>query len=317
MKIVAIGFGIPNKVLRQVASDHREPGHGEVAINVRAAGVNPKDAKLYANPDYSRARGAPGFPLDLGLEASGVVTAIGPDAIGPAGPIEIGDEVIAYRVAGAYADRIVVTASNIVPKPPRLTWEQAGSIMLVATTASHALAAVRARPGQTILLHGAAGSVGRCVTQLAALAGIRIIGTASEGNAEQLRGCGAVPVRYGHGLEQRVRDAAPDGVDAAIDLVGTNEAIDVSVALVPDLSRIATIVNAARARRDGFLALGGEAGQDPNGLMIRDNARLVVGALAQAGVLDLPVQHRFALSQAAEAHDLLLKGGAGRIVLIA
>lgn len=317
MKIVATRFGAPAEVLKEVASDSRVPGPGEVAIDVRAAGVNPKDVKLYVSADYSSSRGRQTeFPLELGLEAAGVVTGIGSDAFGPAGPIEIGDEVIAYRINGAYADRIVVAASNVVPKPTRLSWEQAGSIMLVGTTAAHALAAVRARPGQTILLHGAAGGVGRCVLQLAALAGIKIIGSAAEKDFEQLRQYGAIPVQYGAGLEDRVRAAASDGIDAAIDVVGTDEAIDVSLAFVNDRSKIATVVNVERAKQTGIQALGGDPGGDEASIVIRNNARLVVTALAQAGAFVVTVEHRLPLSQAADAHDLIAKGGAGRVVLV-
>ena len=317
MKIVTTGYGGPAQVLKQVPSDDRDPGSAEVAIAVRAIGVNAKDVKLYISEDYSRHRAhAARFPLDLGLEASGVVTAIGPNAHGPAGPIEVGDEVIAYRIDGAYADRIVVAAANVVPKPTRLSWEQAGSTMLVATTAAHALAAVRARPGQTILLHGAAGSVGRCVLQLAALAGVKVVGTAAERHFERLRGYGATPVRYGDGLEGRVRTAAPGGVDAAIDVVGTDEAIDVSLALVKDCSRIATIANAERGKQSGILMLGGEPGQDEAGIAIRNNARLVITTLAQAGAFDVVVDRSFPLDRVAEAHELMRAGGAGRIVLI-
>lgn len=318
MKIIATGYGTPD-VLEQAPNDDRRPDHGEVAIAVRAAGVNPRDYKVYSDPEYTKARGGqdPSFPLELGVEAAGVVTAVGRDASGPGGPIEVGDEVIAYRIANGYADRIVAKAANVIPKPTRLTWEQAGSLMLASTTAAHALAAVRARPGQTVLVHAAAGGVGRFVVQLAALEGVKVIGTAGEHDFDTLRGFGAVPVRYGDGLLERAVGAATDGIDAAIDLIGTDEAVDTSLELVQDRSRIATIVAFERVRDTGIQALGGSPGQDEEGLKIRDFARLRVTALAQAGALEAGVARSFPLDRAADAHRLYADGGGGgRTVLL-
>ncbi len=315
MKIVASGYGSPAAMLKEVPADDRPPSTGEVAINVRAVGVNPKDVKLYATENYARARDRDtGFPLDLGLEAAGVVTAVGPEAAGPLGPIKAGDEVIAYRIEGAYASRIVVPSSAVILKPARLSWAQASSLMLPGTTAYHCLAAVLARPGDTVLVHAAAGNVGRFVIQLAGIAGAKVIGTASEKDFDVLRGYGAIPVAYGAGLEDRVRAVAPSGVAAAIDIAGTDEAIDVSLALVAERRRIATIVNLTRARQDGFQALGGESGND-EGIRIRENARYVLAALAQSGTLEVRVDRRFPLSAASEAHKLVFEGSAGRLVL--
>ena len=319
MKIIATGFG-DQQVLEAAPTENRPPRTGEVSIQVRAAGVNHRDYKVYNDPDYATRGGvdATSFPLDLGVEAAGVVTAVGQAAFGPAGPIEVGDEVIAYRITGAYADAIVVPASAVVPKPTRLSWAQAGSMMLAGTTAAHTLAAVRARPGQTLLVHAAAGGVGRSVVQLAALDGIRVIGTASEANFDTLRGYGAIPVTYGDGLTERVAEAAPDGIDAAVDLIGTDEAVDVSLGLVADHSRIATIVAFDRAKETGIQALGGSEGQDAWGIAVRNNARLRLTALSQAGAYDIFVSDSFPLTEAAAAHQLLARGDAdGLVVLVA
>ena len=287
-------------------------------IRVRAVGVNHVDYKVYNDPLYRTSHGQkpPAFPLELGVEAAGVVTAVGANATGPAGPIVVGDEVIAYRINGSYADVIVVPAASVVPKPTRLSWEQAGVMMLAGTTAAHTLAAVRARPGQTVLVHGASGGVGLSVAQLAGLDGIKIIGTAAEKDFEMLRRYGAHPVQYGEGLRERVSAVSPEGVDAAIDLVGTDEAVNVSLALVADRARIATIVAFKQAEKTGIQTLGGAPGQDAEGIAIRDAARLRLTALAQAGAFEVTVARSFPLAQASEAHRLLSKGGAGgRIVL--
>ncbi|MDQ6806702.1 MAG: zinc-binding dehydrogenase [Actinomycetota bacterium] len=318
MKIIATGFG-DSQVLQTVPTEDRPPGSGEVAIQVRAAGVNHRDHKVYEDPDYAARRGqdATSFPLDLGVVAAGVVTAVGKDAFGPAGPIQVGDEVIAYRISGAYADAIVVSATAVVPKPTGLSWAQAASMMLVGTTAAHALAAVRARPGQTLLVHAAAGRVGLSVVQLARLDGIRVIGTASRKDFAALRRYDAIPVTYGDGLTERIAEAVPDGIDAALDLIGTDEAIDASLAVVADRSRIATVVAFDRARETGIQALGGSEGQDEWGIAVRDNARLRLIALSQAGAWDNLVSDSFPLREAAAAHQLLAQGhAAGSVVLV-
>ena len=159
--------------------------------------------------------------------------------------------------------------------------------------------------------------MGYSALQLAALEGIKVVGTASEKDFGLLRQYGALPVKYGDGLIDRVRAAAPDGIDAALDFIGTDEAVEVSLQLVQDRSRIATIVAFERAKQDHFLAIGGSAGQDPAGIAIRDAARLRLTALAQAGAFDVRIAKTFPLAEAAEAHRLLAKGGvSGHIVLL-
>ena len=151
--------------------------------------------------------------------------------------------------------------------------------------------------------------------QLAALDGINIIGTASEKDFDLLRKYGATPVKYGEGLLDRVRDVAPRGIDAALDFIGTDEAVDVSLQTVHDRSCIATIVAFDRAKRDHFQAIGGSAGQDPAGVTIRDAARLRLTALAQVGAFEVRIAKTFPLTEAADAHRQLTQGGgAGHIV---
>ncbi len=146
--------------------------------------------------------------------------------------------------------------------------------------------------------------------------GARVIGTASPGNHELLRELGAVPVTYGPGLADRVRGLAPDGINAALDLVGTDEAVDVSVELVPDRGRIVTIAAFGRAGEAGITAIGGGPGADP-GTEIRDAARLRLAELAGQGTLRVLVSRTFPLAEAASAHRESIAGHAnGKIALI-
>ena len=280
--VVATAFGGP-EVLSVVEEIVDGPAVGEVRLAVRAAGINPVDWKLYSGSMGTAAA----LPMRLGFEVAGVVTEVGSDAVGPAGPVAVGDEVIAYRVDGGYADELVIQASTVVPKPAAMSWEAAGGLMLAGATAIHALAAAGVSAGETILVHAAAGGVGLMVVQVAVASGARVIGTASDGNHEYLRELGAEPTTYGEGLADRVRTLAPDGVDAAIDCIGTDEAVDVSLELVADRDRIVSIAAFPRGSEVGIKMIGGGPGADP-GTELRNAARLQLTALVEQGKLQCP-----------------------------
>jgi NADPH:quinone reductase len=310
--VVATAYGGP-EVLAIVDEPLAAPGPGEALIEVRASGVNPVDYKSYSGLFGSD----PGrLPLRVGLEAAGQVTAVGPEAVGPAGPVAVGDEVIAFRVSGGYAAGLVVPARSLIPKPPVLDWAEASGLMLAGATAWHALVATAVGAGDTVLVHGAAGGVGLMAIQLAADRGATVVGTASPARHDLLREFGAIPVSYGNGLADRVRAAAPQGVTAALDLVGTDEAVDVSLALVADRTRIATIAAARRGLELGIKVLGGAPGADP-GTAIREAARLELARLAGQGRLRVLVDRSFPLENVADAHRLSMGGHvAGKIALI-
>jgi NADPH:quinone reductase-like Zn-dependent oxidoreductase len=304
-RVVAAGYGGPENLQVQEVTV-AEPGPGQVHVSVRAAGVNPADVKGYRNVgDPAR------LPLLLGYEAAGVVVGTGPET-----SVSAGDEVIVFRTGGAYATDLVVEESRLTPKPATLGWPEAGGLMLTGATATHMLVATAVGAGDTVLVHGAAGGVGLMAVQLARLRGARVIGTAGERNHDLLRELGAEPVTYGDGLLERVRSLAPDGVDVALDLVGTDEAMDVSLAVTADRSRIATIANFARGPREGVQLLGGGPGADP-GTEIRDAARAELARLAGAGELRVVVGSTYALDDAADAHRQILTGHTtGKLVLL-
>lgn len=310
--VVATAYGGP-EALAVVDEPLTAPGPGEARIEVRASGVNPVDYKVYSGSFGSD----PGrLPLRLGLEAAGKVTAVGPEAVGPAGPVAVGDEVIAFRVSGGYAAELVVPAQSLVPKPPVLGWAEASGLMLAGATAWHALVATAVGAGDTVLVHGAAGGVGLMAIQLATDRGATVVGTASPSRHDLLREFGAIPVAYGDGLADRVRAAAPQGVTAALDLVGTDEAVDVSLTLVADRTRIATIAAPRRGLELGIKVLGGAPGADP-GTAIREAARLELARLAGQGRLRVVVDRSFPLENAADAHRLSMGGHvSGKIALI-
>src|SRR5689334_15491423 len=174
-----------------------------VVVHVRAAGVNPIDWKLYSGAFHrvadenkdSAGVGTGNLPA-LGLECAGVVTELGPQAVG----VQVGDEVIVYPVTAAYAEFVTAPVTSLIPKPATLDWPEAGGLMLTGTTATHALHAAGVGAGDTVLIHGGAGGVGLMAVQLATAHGATVIATASEANHELLRDLGATPVSYGPGL---------------------------------------------------------------------------------------------------------------------
>jgi NADPH:quinone reductase len=310
--VVATAFGGP-EVLAVIETPVRAPEPGEVLISVRAAGTNPVDYKLFSG---NMGRDPARLPMPVGSEAAGVVTEVGDGAEGPGGPVAVGDEVVAYRIAGAYADDVTVPGSTVIPKPSTLSFEEASGLMLTGVTATHALAVTRVGAGDTVLIHGASGGVGLMAIQLAVDAGARVIGTASESGRAVVREFGAEPVAYGTGLEERVRALAPGGVDAAVDCAGGDEALEVSLALVADRGRIVTIVASRRAFEEGVKVIGGAPGADP-GTEIRAAARLELARLASDGKLRVVVAAVYPLAEAAVALRTLATGHAhGKIVLV-
>jgi NADPH:quinone reductase-like Zn-dependent oxidoreductase len=304
--VVATAFGGP-EVLSVVDQPTPEPGPGQARIDVRAVGVNPIDYKSYSG---SFGADPAELPRRIGSEAAGVVTAVGPDVSG----VAVGDEVIAFRAPGAYAAQLVVPVEALTPKPADVSWEAAAGLMLTGVTAVHALVAADVGPGETVLVHGAAGGVGLMVVQLARAQRARVVATASESKHELLRALGAQPVSYGDGLLERVRAAAPSGVDAAIDLIGTDEAIDISLELVRLRGRIVSIAAFGRAA-DGIRLLGGGPGAEP-GEEIRAAARAMLAETVETGGLEVFIERTFPLAAAAEAHRLLAAGHVtGKLIL--
>uniref|UniRef100_A0A942T684 NADP-dependent oxidoreductase n=1 Tax=Neobacillus citreus TaxID=2833578 RepID=A0A942T684_9BACI len=292
---VAPRFG-GSEVLEYVDVEVPAPGRGQVTIDVRAAGMNPADTK------HTRQGDPADLPIPVGYEVSGVLSAVGPDTEIASGGGTVGDEVLAFRVSGGWAERITVDASDVFAKPRTLDFPEAANLLLAGTTAADMLRVTRAEGRDTVLVHGASGAVGVSLLQQLRLLGARVVGTASERNADTVRRFGGEWVAYGDGLEDRVRRAAPTGVDVALDCVGTDEAVDVSLALVADRTRIVTIAAHARAAAAGFPAVGGA---QPESKAFRDSVRQRLVDLAAAGELVVPVARTFPLADAREAARLL------------
>jgi NADPH2:quinone reductase len=295
--VVAPEYGGP-EVLEVREVEVPEPGAGEVTIEVRAAGVNPVDFKL-----FSGARGADpdALPLPVGLEVAGVLSAIGAGTEIASGGGAVGDEVVAFRVSGGYSAALTVPAGDVFARPATLDFPEAANLLLVGGTAADMLRVVPARAGTTVVIHGASGAVGVSLLQQLAPLGVRAVGTASPANFDEVRRFGGEPVAYGDGLEGRLRDLAPEGFAAAYDCVGTDEAIDVSLALVSPV-RLVTIAAAGRAGEEGFEAVGASR---PDSAAFRDSNRASLLDMATRGELVVPIARTYPLDEAATALTFL------------
>ncbi len=285
----------PPEVLRVVDMATPVPGPGQVLVRVKAAGLQPFDAKLRSGVLAGHV--PVNFPQRLGAEIAGVVEA-------DAGSFKAGDEILGWVPMTAHATHALAEAGAIAAKPPGMPWAEAGALTASGQTAVTAMRDLAVAPGETILIHAAAGGVGSFAVQLARAAGATVIGTASPPNHDYLRELGAIPVAYGDGLADRVRAVAGDGVDAVLDCVGTKETIEVSFEVIKDRDRLGSIASYA----PGVKQISTRRSADQLAELIE---------LYEKGQLRVEVAATFPLAEAAAAHRLIeTKHARGKIVLM-
>ncbi|MFH8800493.1 NADP-dependent oxidoreductase [Streptomyces sp. NPDC017936] len=301
MKAVAFrGFGGP-EVLEVMEVPVPGVGAGEVRVRVKAAGAQPTDCAVrrgWSPPGFTVT-----FPHITGGDFAGVVDAVGDGVTA----FSAGDEVLGYRTQLTYAEYVVAPAEQLVAKPAALSWAVAGGLSASGQTAHTAIEVLGVAEGETVLVNGAAGGVGTIAVQLAVLRGAKVIATAREENHAYLRELGAVPVTYGAGLADRVRAAAPEGVDVALDTASA-DGLRVAAELVGDRDRVGTIF-----AHDVHEELGVRWIRSR-----RSAARLAeLASLVADGRLEVHVRRTLPLARASEAHRELETGhGRGKIVLL-
>ena len=290
-------------VLNVVDVPRPEPGPGQVLVQVKAASINPGEAKI--RNGLMHARWPATFPSGQGSDLAGIVAQAGPGVTGFAA----GDEVIGFTDDRAsQAEYVVVDAARLTSKPDGVPWEVAGSLFVAGATAWAAVRAVGLTAGDTVVVSAAAGGVGSLTVQLAVRTGATVIGLASPANHDWLRGHGVIPVSYGAGVADRIRQAAPK-VDAFIDTFG-GDYVQLALDFGVEPSRIDTIVRFDAVQRYGVKAEGSAAGA--SAAVLAELAGLIA-----AGELEIPIAATFPLDQVRDAYRLLAKGHIrGKIVLL-
>ncbi|MCW2911037.1 MAG: NADPH:quinone reductase [Actinomycetia bacterium] len=280
------------------------PGEGQVLVQVKAAGINPGEAKI--REGMLRERWPATFPSGQGSDLAGVVAETGPGVTG----FPAGDEVIGYTDnRSSQAEYVLVEAANLAAKPAGVPWEVAGALFVAGATAYAAVRAVALTPGDTVVVAGATGGVGSIAVQLARRAGATVIGLASERHHAWLTAHGVIPVSYGEGVAGRIRGAAGT-VDALIDTAGGDYVRLALEDLGVEPSRVDTIVRFDLAEKYGIKAEGNAAGASAATLA-------ELAGLIARGELEVPVAATFPLAEVQDAYRRLDEGHVlGKIVLI-
>ncbi len=284
--------------------DLPSPGPGEVLVEVRAAGINPGEAAIRTGALHEMFPAT--FPSGEGSDLAGFVTVLGPGVA----EFTVGDEVLGFSSRrSSHATHTVVPVQQLIKKPAELSWEAAGSLYVAGCTAYAAVRAVAPQPGETVAVSAAAGGVGSLVVQLLAQRQARVLGIASKRSAEWLADHGVIPVEYGDGLADRLRQAAPDGIDAFIDLFGPDY-VQLAVDLGVPPERIDTIIAFAKAAEVGAKTEGSADASTPE--VLAEMADLVA-----SGAVDFDIAATYPLDQVADAFaELEQRHTHGKIVLL-
>ena len=290
-------------VLRVAEVDRPEPGPGQVLVRVKAASINPGEVKIRSGALAERWPST--FPSGQGSDLAGVVAEMGEGVTGFA----VGDEVFGWTDNRAsQAEFAVVEAGHLVRKPAGVSWEAAGSLFVAGATAYAMVRAVSLRPGDTVVVAGAAGGVGSIAVQLARNAGATVIGLASEANHEWLARYGVIGVSYGEGVADRIRAASGGRLDAFLDTHGGNYVeLALELGIRPD--RIDTIADFQATQKYGVKTDGNAVG---------GSAETLAGLakLIDQGRLEIPIANVYPLAKVQDAYRELDQGHTrGKIVL--
>ena len=291
-------------VLKVVEVPRPVPGPGQVLVKVKAAGINPGEASI--RKGLLHAMWPATFPSGEGSDLAGVVDEVGPGV----SRFAVGDEVLGFvDTRSSQAELVVAEVDHLVPRPPGVPWEVAGSLFVVGTTAYASVRAVQLDRGDTVVVSGAAGGVGSVAVQLAVAAGATVIGLASEGHHQWLSDHGVIPVTYGDGVVERITKESNGHIDAFIDTFGGGY-VEMAIGLGVAPDRIDTIIDREAAQKYGTKTDGSATAATAEVL-----AELA-GLIAE-GRLQIPIATVYPLSEVREAYrDLEQRHTLGKIVLI-
>jgi NADPH:quinone reductase-like Zn-dependent oxidoreductase len=304
------------------------PEEDKVLVRVKAAGINPGEAAI--RQGYMDKQWPAHFPSGQGSDFAGVIERVG-DKVDK---FKVGDEVIGFTDDRAsQAEYVTVDANHIIRRPSHVSWEQAGALFVVGTTAYAAIRAVGLKKGETLVVSGAAGGVGSIVVQLARNLGARVIGLASKSNHEWITRHGGIPVTYGEGMTERIKSAARgtttdsgtsgtsgtttdhmqqaagSRIDAFIDTYGHGY-VDIAVALGVKPERIDTIIDFEAAHKHHVKMEGNAEGAKAS--VLAELANLI-----DKGRLEIPIARIYNLNDVRDAYQELEKRHThGKIVLV-
>lgn len=290
-------------VLKVVEVAQPVPGPGQVLVKVVAAGINPGEASIRKGLLHGMWPAM--FPSGEGSDLAGIVAEVGSDVT----RFAVGDEVLGFvDTRSSHAELVVVDVDKLVSRPAQVPWEVAGSLFVAGTTAYSAVRAVNLVPGDTVVVSGAAGGVGSLAVQLAADRGARVIGLASEVHHSWLSRHRVIPLVYGSGVAERVKEAADNHVEAFIDTFGGGY-VEMAIGLGVAPDRIDTIIDRDAAEKNGTKTDGSAAAA--NGEVLAE----LTGLIAE-GRLEIPIAKAYPLSEVREAfRDLEQRHTLGKIVL--
>jgi NADPH:quinone reductase-like Zn-dependent oxidoreductase len=279
------------------------PASGQVLVRVKAAGINPGEAKI--REGLLDELWPSTFPSGQGSDLAGVVDQLGDQVDN----FRVGDEVLGFtHDRASQAEFVTVDADDLIKRPPNVPWEVAGSLFVVGTTAYAAVRAVSLEDGDTVVIAGAAGGVGSIAVQLAKRQGATVIGVASNRDHDWLRAHGVIPVTHGAGVGDRIRDAAQRKVDALIDTVGEGY-VQLALELGIEPGRIDTIADFQTAEQYGVKTDGNAAAASAEVLA-------ELAATVERGELDVPIGRVYPLAQVRDAYrDLEQHQSRGKIAL--
>jgi NADPH:quinone reductase-like Zn-dependent oxidoreductase len=291
-------------VLNVVDVPRPVPGPDQVLVEVKAAGINPGEATIRKGLLHERWPAT--FPSGEGTDLAGVVAEVGPGVT----RFAVGDEVLGWvDTRSSQAQLAVVEVAHLTERPANLPWEVAGALFVPATTAYAAVRAVGPLRGDTVVVSAAAGGVGTLTVQLAVLAGAKVIGLASEAHHSWLASHGVIPVVYGDGLLERIREASDQRVDAFIDLFGDGY-VEMAIEMGVPPERIETIIDRVAAAKYGTKNDGSAAAGTAE--ILAEHAQLI-----SEGRLELPIEKTFRLTEVREAFRYLeQRHTLGKIVLV-
>ncbi len=290
-------------VLQVVEIERPVPGAGQILVRVKAAGINPGEAAIREGAFDSVMPAT--FPSGQGSDLAGVVEELGDGVEG----FSVGDEVIGFvNTRSSQAELAVVEEGDLTTLPPDVPWDVAGSLFVVGTTAYAAVRAVSAGEGDIVVVSGAAGGVGSLAVQLAKNAGAEVIGLAGKANHGWLADHGVVPVSYGEGQAERIREASGGKIDAFIDTFGSGY-VELALELGVRPERIDTIADFAAARQHSVKTDGNAEGASADVLA-------ELAAMISDGTLEIPIARVYPLSEVRDAYrELERRHTRGKIVL--